>query len=173
MSKKISLLTITIFLLTTTIAQAVGVSAVPSKLKVDAAANEISSAHLTIKNPSNKVSIYDVYADDYQTWIKIQPMSFTLEAGEIKKVTLSIKPPQAGVFSTNISVVAKPLSTREFQANSGIKIPIQISVLENRQKKNWLTMTNALYVIDILLGFILLMTFVTRRRRSKGMTSRA
>jgi hypothetical protein len=168
MFKKTAFSTITIFLLTTTVVHAVGVSVVPSKLKVESTINEIKKIQITIKNPSSKVSIYDVYADDFQSWIALEPSSFTLEAGETKKVALSIKPQQQGIFSTNISVVARPLSPREFQANSGVKVSLQIKVSENTEKYHWLTITNSIYVIDGLLGFVLVITLATRRKRSEN-----
>lgn len=167
MFTKILLLTITIFLLTTAIAQAVGISVAPSKLKIESIAHQVSTSYLAIKNPSSKVAIYDVYSDDLESWISVESSSFILEAGETKKVAISIRPPQPGVFSTNISIVAKPLSTREFQANSGVKIPLQIRALASPQGQSWLTLTTGIYAIDILLGLILVMALITKRKNQR------
>ena len=131
MFKKIIFFTITIFILSAAIANAVGVSVTPSKLLIETQANKLSKTIIVVKNPSPVVGIYDIYFDDYSQWIKINPSSFTLESGEAKKVELQIRPPGAGIFAGQISVVAKPLSSREFQANSGLKIPFEIRVLDS------------------------------------------
>jgi len=128
MFKKTIFLTIAIFFLSASIVQAVGVSVVPSKLLIETQVNQFTKTIITVKNPSPVVGIYDVYIDDYEQWIKINPSSFTLESGETKKVELQIKSPGTGVFATQISAVAKPLSSREFQANTGLKIPFEIRV---------------------------------------------
>ncbi len=146
---------------------AVGVSASPSRLMVEAIINLPTTAELTIKNPSDKVGIYDVYIDDFSSWIIPSTSSFTLEAGETKKVALTVKPQNTGVFSTNISIVAKPLSEREFQANSGVKVPLEIKVTETIKKNSWLAPTNILYLVDLLLGIILIITLVMRIKKGR------
>ena len=132
MFKKIIILTTIILFLAPTIANAVGVSVTPSKLLVETQVNKLSKISILIKNPSTNVSIYDIYPDDYSNWLKISPSSFTLEAGEIREVGLQIKIPEPGAFATQISIVAKPLSSRKFQANSGLKIPFELKAVQSK-----------------------------------------
>ena len=169
MFKKILLATIFIFLSTTSIAQAVGVSVTPSKILLNAQVNQPIKTQISIKNPSGVVGIYDVYPDEYLDIIKITPSSFTLEAGEFKTVELAIKPQTSEIFTTNISIVAQPLSPRDFQANSGLKVPLEVRVSESTQKSvSWfrfLTFTNIILGIDVILALILLGALLKKSKK--------
>ncbi len=100
----------------------------PASIKVEIPYGVLAKTELMIENPGNNVALFEVYPDNFSDWIRIKPESFTLEQGEKQRVILEIKNQEAGVFSTMISVVAKPLSSRKFQANSGIKIPLQVRI---------------------------------------------
>jgi len=165
MLKKIVIISLLFFLLSIGIVHAVDVSVTPSRISITAKPGQLTKESLEIKNPSGLVSIYDIYVDDYSDWLKITPKSFTLEAGETKKISLEIRPVQTGVFATQISVVAKPLSSREFQANSGIKIPLEIKVIPAiNAKKNLLTPTNLLYFANLLLIIILAISLIKKMK---------
>lgn len=102
----------------------------PAELNIEIPYGNLAREELMIENPGNNVALFEVYPDNFSDWIKVKPESFTLEQGEKQKVILEVENKEAGVFSTMISVVAKPLSGRKFQANSGIKIPLQVRISE-------------------------------------------
>lgn len=157
MFKKFLLLTIFIILLSPTAVSAVGVSVKPSKLKIEALVNELTSVSFEVKNPSDIVSVYDVYLDDFSDWIKPAPSSFTLEAGESKKIRLQIKPQNEKIVGTIVSVVTRPLSDRKFQANSGIKVPLEINVITPiKSEEPFLDPTRLIYLIDAAITLIVL-----------------
>jgi len=170
MFKKTILTTLILLFSITTTVHAVGVSVTPSRLRVEAQANHLTTQEIKITNPSGLVSIYDIYPDDFPSWIKATPSSLTLEAGESREVLLEIKPPSSGSFSTQLSVVAKPLSEREFQANSGLKIPLEIRVSEILNSKSllvkFISFTNLLYILNAVL--IILLLVVIKKRTKKA-----
>lgn len=175
MFKKITLLTIIILFLTPAITNAVGVSVIPSKLLIQTHVNQITKQNLRIKNPSSVVSIYDISADDYSGWLKILPSSFTLEAGESRTVELEVKSRSIGSFATQISVVAKPLSPRAFQANSGVKIPLEIRVEKVKSSPNSLAnfidslaFSRFIFVLDLLLFLTLVFIFISKTLSKKN-----
>lgn len=100
----------------------------PAEIEIEVVRGVLAEEELMIENPGDNVALFEVYPDNFSDWIKVRPESFTLEQGEKQKVVLEIKNQEAGVFSTMISVVAKPLSGRKFQANSGIKIPLEVRI---------------------------------------------
>lgn len=162
LKKSIILIILTLALLPQTV-WAVGISVKPSRLKTQAPINQLTSLSLQVKNPSDSVCLYDVYLDEFSDWIKPNPSSFTLEAGETKKVTLQIKPQTPQTAGTIISVVTRPLSNRKFAANSGIKIPLEINVLTpQKPKKSPLTSTHLIFLLDLILTLILLTLLIPK-----------
>lgn len=154
---------------------AVGVSVIPSKLLIQTQVNQITKQNLQIKNPSSVVSIYDLSPDDYSDWLKILPSSFTLEAGESRAVELQVKSPSIGSFATQISVVAKPLSPRAFQANSGVKIPLEIRVEKVESSSNSLAnfvnsliFSRFIFALDLLLFLIVVFILISKTLSKKN-----
>lgn len=117
------------FLFLPRLAYAAGVEASPSKLEISASGSSVS-AELFVRNPSADVQLFEVYVDEFSENLKINPASFILEAGESKKIAIIFNAQQNkdAIIKTNISVVAKPMTDSTFQFNSGIKIPLTITV---------------------------------------------
>lgn len=113
-------------------ADAVGISASPSRLLLSIERGEEITAQLIISNPSTNVSVFEVYPDEFESVIIIAPSSFILEGGDQKKVRVRIQPKKIGVFVTNISILAKPLAESAFSASAGIKIPVRLEVIGQR-----------------------------------------
>ena len=113
--------------LTLSSVKAAGISVSPRELELSANVGETVSGKLTVKNPSNEVSLFEVYPDELEKIIKASPSSFILEAGESREVVIQITPYESGVFKTNISVVGTPVSKAAFNAGSGVKIPLGIT----------------------------------------------
>lgn len=125
-------------LLSSSSAQAVGLSVSPSELKIKTFAGDTATVKLTVKNSSDKVSLFDVYPDDFELNIKIMPSSFVIEGGELREVSVQVNLKEVGKYRTDISVVAKPLSDNSFRAGAGVKIPLYIEV--SKKDANYLAL---------------------------------
>ena len=107
-----------------------GLSVTPGKISETIRADEEFKASITVSNPTQDVSLIEVYPDDLIRFIRVEPRSFTLEPAEEREVGIVFDFEDEGVYSTMISIVARPLGARTFKAGSGIKIPANISVEE-------------------------------------------
>ena len=122
-------LAISYFLLATTpTALAVGVGVTPAQLHIDAHAGQESVARIKVTNPSKDVTLFEVYPDDLEAVVSVSPASFTLESKEEKYVDVKVTSPEAGQFLTTLSVVGRLMADSKFQAGSGVKIPVTITV---------------------------------------------
>jgi len=108
---------------------AAGLSVTPDKLSIQTKVKEQASQDIYVKNISPGPVIYNVYSDELVEQIEIQPNFFRLEMGDTQKVKITAQPHEAGIYLTNISVVASDLDQREFNASTGVKVPLQIIVL--------------------------------------------
>lgn len=139
-------------------ANASGVKVNPSKLEIAVKINESVSREITVTNPTSDVQIFKVYPDDFSDIIKVDPSSFTLEAGTEKTVTITVEikgdTNNSGTLNTDISVVAKPLAETGFQTNAGVKIPLSIAVSENSS-------SGRTYGLIVFLPFFILLAGIT------------
>jgi len=134
-------------------------------MKVEISPGVLSKKEITVENPGENVSLFEVYLDDFSDWIKAKPESFVLEGGNSQKVILELKSRETGLFSTMISVVAKPLSERKFKANSGVKIPLEIRIAKKEKTallaavseniKSLLTPGAFIFILDFILVLVL------------------
>lgn len=116
-------------LLSTLPVEAAGLEISPAKIELTANLDKSAEAAITVANPTADVQIFEVYPDDFVDQFKISPSSFTLEAGGRKSVAVSFNPSKNNQkLSTTISVVARPLAESRFEANSGVKVPITITI---------------------------------------------
>ncbi len=173
---KIILILTSIFLAATANASALKIT--PSEVKLDAVFGKTEQKTITIENPGSDVALFEVYLDNFSDWVKIKPESFILEAGKSQKVILEIKKKEIGVFSTTISVVAKPLSEREFKANAGVKIPLEIRISEKKAEP-WLAsilenfkrlfdnQQNLIYIFSIISILVLFGLLTAKNRKAK------
>ncbi len=65
-------------------ANASGVKIDPPKIDLAVKINKPLSEEIIVSNPTSDVQIFKAYPDDFPDIIKINPASFTLEAGEKK-----------------------------------------------------------------------------------------
>ena len=142
-----------------------GIEVAPSKLNLNILEKD-TSAILTISNPTADVQLFEVFPDDFESNIIIDPSSFLLESGAQKKVIVSwkIQDNEEKILKTNISVVAKPLADSKFQFNSGVKIPITISFapLSTPSVRKQLPWPG--YLLPIALTFFAIYYFYKKRR---------
>jgi hypothetical protein len=132
---------------------ALGISAIPSKVLVTSTVHQPEYKALTLKNPSQEAAIFDVFIEDFQEIVRVEPRNFLLESNQKKTVQVVVLPQEAGVFSTDISVVARSLSAQSFKGGTGLKIPLVIQAEEASSQKNW---SWYIVAIDIILGVALL-----------------
>jgi hypothetical protein len=140
-----------------------GAQVKPSKINFDVAGDTFET-FLTVFNPSSEVQLFEVYPDDFENSIMINPKSFTLEAGENKKVKITAtldENIQDSQISTNISVISKPLSESDFSVGAGIKIPINISFKEIA-KTNY-----TYYFITPLMVLFLMCSYLIWKKRPR------
>jgi len=107
--------------------QAVGVGVKPKRIDLQVKAGKATNTEFLVMNVDEKPALYQIYPDALEKAIEIAPTDFLLDAqaSQLVKVQVKIKTP--GLFSTNISIVARPLEASGFSAASGIKLPITIS----------------------------------------------
>ena len=108
------------------VASAVGLAVRPSELNLAVNVRGETKTTLTVKNPSREVALIEVYPDELEKIVEVLPTSFVLESGEEQRILITVRPQDAGVFRTNMSVVANPLSPSGFHASGGVKIPLII-----------------------------------------------
>ncbi|MBI2463196.1 MAG: hypothetical protein HYV65_03110 [Candidatus Spechtbacteria bacterium] len=141
-------------------ASAGGITVSPSKLTFDIERGKIEKANIVVTNPTADVQVFEVYPDNFSDVISINPKSFTLEAGMNKSVQISVSQllsrntPQ--VMTTNLSVIARPLTEIQFQANTGVKIPITISVQELPRTGGVITLME-----EIVIGIIIIIALIS------------
>ncbi len=153
-----------------------GISVSPSSLDVEATINVNTSTAITVSNPTQDVSVIEVYPDDFQSSIYMEPRSFTLEPGSKKEVKIFMTFGDVGKYSLFISAVAMPLGNRTLNTGSGIKIPLKVSVKDNNnatsdgtsdtRKENNL-MLWGIVLLDIVLFVVLVALVVGRIRKNK------
>lgn len=158
-------------LITGSFANAISLKVSPAEISITVVKGELSQTQLTVENPANDVAIYEVYADDFSDWVIINPSSFILESRAKKEVIVQFKPSEQGVFSTDISVVAKPMTDSRITTNSGVKIPLVINVSVNETVKLFTAKMPLLptgYILIFVFGLFLILTFVFRKKMLKS-----
>ncbi|MDD4990125.1 MAG: hypothetical protein PHW31_02335 [Candidatus Pacebacteria bacterium] len=151
-------------------ANAVALKVSPAELKIQTNAGQTASKEIMATNPDNNVALYSVYPDEFSDLIKIKPESFVLESKQSQIVVISAKSQQTGVFSTYISVVGKPLGEQKLKANSGVKIPIEIRVSNNKKNSVFLASLSSflekdipIWILILILGAITVGFFAKRK----------
>lgn len=119
---------ITFLLLICGFVQAITLKVSPAEINIKASPGFLIEKEMVVSNPGDNAAIFEVYTDSFSEWIKIKPASFNLESGASKRVNIAVKNREEGLFSTNISVLARPLGEKQFKTNSGVKIPLTVSV---------------------------------------------
>ena len=131
---------------------AVGIGVQPTSLNLSANAQGEASGKITISNPSAEPGLFTVSADDLSSQFSINPTEVRLEAQESRVINIIFYSKQAGRWATNLSVVGYPLDTRSFNAGSGLKVPINLTVDQVSGSVWWI------YII-IGAGLVLLISF--------------
>jgi len=147
--------------------QAAGISVTPDKLSIQTYVKGEVVRDLYVKNISSGPVIYNLYAEELADEIAIQPDFIRLEASETQRIKISVKPKTMGVYVTNIAVVAQELDRRQFNASTGVKIPLDLRVTSApktvfSELSFWGIIGGALSIVALVVVIII----VRKKRRS-------
>ncbi|MDD5749243.1 MAG: hypothetical protein PHO91_00450 [Patescibacteria group bacterium] len=161
-------LAILLFLFFPLAAAALGLSVRPAQLEI--IVPDKSAASLSIKNISLEPMSISIYADAFATELKINPSELSLmpEESAAVEVAFAGSRDQGGVKKTNLSILARSLDQKRFNAASGLKIPLTIYF-----PAKVLFWTKYLFIATLLFGVLLggalfrSFYFYWRRRQQK------
>lgn len=140
--------------------QAIGISVSPAKLEMKALSGEENTTDLNIKNASSDVALFEVYLDDFESFIKAEPSSFILESLKEKKIKIKVSPSEAGKYVTKVSIISRPLNKKELQIGSGVKIPFEVEVGGEKSKLISEFILGKIGIIKIPLYFMVIFLFL-------------
>lgn len=109
-------------------ADAVGIGVKPKSLNINAGAGRAVKTEMLVMNTGAEPAMYKITPDGLENRINISPADFRLEPDGTQIISVSVKILTPGKYASNLSVMAKPLSTEGFSASTGVKIPIEINV---------------------------------------------
>jgi hypothetical protein len=113
-------------------ALAIGIGAKPSLLDLELKVGQSKETKILVYNISQEAGIFQVFPDELNEWIKIEPNNFRLEAGENEEIKIKILAKEEGERVTNLSVLAIPLDRQSFSVGPGLKIPLKLNVKEEK-----------------------------------------
>jgi len=154
-------------------ALAIGIGAKPSFLDLELKVGQSKEVKILVYNVSQEAGIFQVFPDELNEWIKIEPNNFRLEAGETREVKIIVSAKEGGGKAINLSVLASPLDRRTFSVGPGLKIPLRLNVKEEgsiflasvseafRQSLPWISVG---ILPIVLIGFFLLKYFKRRKK---------
>lgn len=108
-------------------AYALGLTIQPSRLSFELRDHDTAQQTFTVTNGSKDPARFEVYADDFESLFSIQPARFDLKPGEIKRVTVTLRPIPQSMLATTISVLAHSAAPANVSFQTGIKIPVSAS----------------------------------------------
>lgn len=145
---------------------ATGILVTPSKLFVQTTVKKAVAKELVIKNISQGPLIYNLYSDELSEMITINPSIFRLEPTEEQKIKITIKPTITGTLITNISIVAQEIDRRKFNADAGVKIPLEIIALSK------VAINYSKFLIGKIFGLIVIISLIIiliRQKKKKSL----
>lgn len=111
-------------------ALAIGIGAKPSFLDLELRSGQPKKTEILIYNLSQEAGIFQVFPDELNDWIKIEPDNFRLEAGENKEIKITAISKEEGIKTINLSVSATSLDRQSFSVGPGLKIPLRLNIKE-------------------------------------------
>ena len=144
-----------IFLFLPLSGQALGISVRPAELEM--IIPEKSSDYLIIKNISLEPITVSIYSDAFSQELKINPSELELLPEESARVQISFvgDKNRSGVKKTNLSLLARNMDQKKFNAASGLKIPLTIFMPGSSFNWTWLTIATLVFF-----GFLFLLAIV-------------
>lgn len=141
----------------------IGISVSPTKL--DIKYSKDTKNYLKIKNISKEVVQISIYSDEFQNNIKIYPEEVQLLPEQITRIEINTnfdKEKNNQILKTNISVVTKALDKKNFNASSGIKIPISI-ILKKQNIYSTLFLFSIFVIFIIAVIFLFISKYISRK----------
>jgi hypothetical protein len=152
---------------------AIGIGAKPSLLDLELKVGQSKEVKILVYNVSQEAGIFQVFPDELNEWIKIEPNNFRLEAGENEEIKIKILAKEEGERVTNLSVLAIPLDRRSFSVGPGLKIPLKLNVKEEKSiflaslstalSQNWPWFVIGIVII-FLIGIFLIKYFKKQKK---------
>jgi len=140
-------------------ALAIGIGAKPSFLNLELKVGQPKQTKILVYNLSQESGIFQISPDELNKEIKVEPSNFRLEAGENKKVKITILPKEEGIKAINLSVSANSLDRQSFSVGPGLKIPLRLNIEKRKStflaslleaiSQNWIWVTGILVVFLI------------------------
>jgi hypothetical protein len=152
-------------------AQASGLQVSPSRLELTAAHFSGKGQELTVANPTQEALLLQITTDEFEDLIEISQKSLVLEAGARKTVAISVNPETAvdyaqSTLSTNLSIVARPLADSGVAINTGIKLPLTVSLQAGNGAK--ITPGSIAALAGAILAFLVGLSWLWLCRRPKA-----
>ena len=169
---KLKLFLAFIFLFLPLTSQALGISVQPAELEM--IIPEKSSDYLTIKNISLEPITVDIYFDAFSQELKTNLSELELLPEESARVQVSFvgDKNKSGVQKTNLSLLARNMDQKKFNAASGLKIPLTIYMPGSSFHWTWPTIATLVFF-----GFLFLLVvarffyyfFQFKKRKKKNL----
>lgn len=151
---------------------AIGIGTKPPFLDLELRVGQSKKTKILVYNISQEAGIFQVFPDELNDWIKIEPNNFRLEAEENREVKITILAKEDGIKATNLSVLANPLDRQSFSVGPGLKVPLRLNVKKERLiflafalgfiSQNWIWIAGILMVC--LIGFFLVKYFKREKK---------
>ncbi len=139
-------------------ALALSVGIKPTEINLPVVIGHKTESKILVINTGAEPVLYKVYPDDLADKIIVKPADFRLEPGSNQIVTVIVKIWKPGKFSTNLSVVARPLGLNGLVAVPGIKVPITITSIDIPFW--WI-------ILEVVIGSCLIIFFTVKLKRRK------
>lgn len=148
-------------------ALALGISVTPSEINLTTRVYQPTYKTVVVKNPSSETAVFDFFIDDFEDMIRVRPKNMIVDAGEEKRIAIEILPSREGTFTTDISIVARSLSSQSFKPGAGLKVPITLTVNSQTQSRiSWMWLV--IIADGVLIGlFIFGVWLLWRRNRNR------
>ncbi len=121
------LLTLTFYLVLAKPSFAISVGVKPKELNLNIPIGRETESEILVFNTGREFALYQILPDAYNNKISVEPADFRLEPDGDQIIKVIVKTWQPGKFSTNLSIIARPIGAGGIAVISGVKIPIIIT----------------------------------------------
>ncbi len=147
---------------------ALGISATPSEINLTTRVYQPTYKTVVVKNPSSETAVFDFFVDDFEDIIRVRPKNMILASGEEKRVAIEMLPSREGIFTTDISIVARSLSSQSLRSGAGLKVPMTLTVQAQTQSRiswMWLVIAADAVLVALFILGVWLLWYRNRKRR--------
>lgn len=141
--------------------QAIGIQVSPPKLEIRTTENSSKEVELAIANPTTDVLLFQTYPEDFSNFIKMNPSSFTLEAGGNKRVKVQVLGVGSKIYETNIDILASQLGSEKLGTAAGVRVPITVYVGPSLNR----VANESPYYVFFVIALVLLLLYLKFRKK--------